>query len=120
MAQAQLQVKKREVGVHRAEKLHEDKKPELVAIEAQIAHSDNKSRHASTLLERVERDEERQAESVHVLKQGLEDITQGMEEAARELFSSPTGTDATEKQRQKSRATGKTLSKADLEDYRKL
>ncbi|WWD15974.1 hypothetical protein CI109_100398 [Kwoniella shandongensis] len=106
-AQASLNVKKREASVKKAEKAYEDKKPDLVAIETQIAHSEKKASNASTLVERVTKDEQRQAESLRNLEQGAEQVTQRMEEAG-------------ERQRQRSQAAGITLSGDDLNEYRRL
>ncbi|WVF72212.1 hypothetical protein IAT40_007024 [Kwoniella sp. CBS 6097] len=106
-AQAQLNVKKQEANVKKAEKALEDKKPELVAVETQIAHSEKKIRNANLLIDRVQKDEERQAESLETLEKGAEDIATRMEEAG-------------ERQRQRSQAAGITLSGADLEEYRRL
>ncbi|OCF71781.1 cohesin complex subunit psm1 [Kwoniella mangroviensis CBS 8886] len=106
-AQAQLKVKKREADVKKAEKAYEDKKPELLAIETQIAHSEKKIRNATLLAERVQKDEQRQSEALATLEQGAQDVQQRMEEAG-------------ERQRQRSQAAGITLSGADLEEYRRL
>ncbi|WVQ78324.1 hypothetical protein IAT38_000409 [Cryptococcus sp. DSM 104549] len=106
-AKAQLAVKKREANVKKAEKAYEDKKPELVTIDTQIAHSEKKAANATTLAERVQKDEERQAQSLDTLEKGAALITKQME-------------DAGEKQRQRSQASGITLSGADLDEYRKL
>ncbi|ODN84648.1 hypothetical protein L202_00553 [Cryptococcus amylolentus CBS 6039] len=104
---AQLDVKKREGRVKQAERAYEDKKPELVALETQIAHSDKKATNATNLQERVKKDEERQADSLKTLEKGLEQITKRMEEAG-------------EQQRQRSQAAGITLSGDDLDQYRRL
>nr|XP_019042266.1 cohesin complex subunit psm1 [Kwoniella bestiolae CBS 10118]OCF21196.1 cohesin complex subunit psm1 [Kwoniella bestiolae CBS 10118] len=106
-AQAQLAVKKGEASVKKAEKAYEDKKPELLALETQIAHSEKKVRNANLLAERVQKDEQRQAESLTILEQGAADVQQRMTEAG-------------ERQRQRSQAAGITLSGADLEEYRRL
>ncbi|KAK8869753.1 hypothetical protein IAR55_000321 [Kwoniella newhampshirensis] len=106
-AQASLNVKKREASVKKAEKAYEDKKPELVAVETQITHSEKKARNATTLAERVQKDEQRQAESLRNLEQGAGLITERMVEAG-------------ERQRQRSQAAGITLSGDDLDEYRRL
>ncbi|ORY27190.1 hypothetical protein BCR39DRAFT_538898 [Naematelia encephala] len=106
-AQAQLNARKREVNLKKAEKAYEDKKPELVAVETQIEHSAKKARNAAHLLERVQKDEERQAESVKTLAKGKADIEKRMQEAA-------------ERQRQKSRSAGRVLTPAQLKQYRDL
>ncbi|WVR05191.1 hypothetical protein IAU60_002203 [Kwoniella sp. DSM 27419] len=106
-AQAHLEVKKREGRLKKAEKSYEDKKPELLAVETQIAHSEKKVRNANLLAERVEKDETRQADSLAGLQRGAEDVATRMEEAG-------------ERQRQQSQAAGITLSGPDLEEYRRL
>ncbi|WWC69419.1 uncharacterized protein I206_103358 [Kwoniella pini CBS 10737] len=106
-AQAQLNVKKREANVKKAEKAYEEKKPELLEVETQIAHSEKKVRNANLLAERVQKDEERQAEALANLEQGAEDVGRRMEEAG-------------QRQRQRSQAAGITLSGANLEEYRRL
>ena len=102
-----LAVKKRESNVKKAEKAVEDKKPELVAVETQIAHSEKKVKNSQTLYERVQKDLQRQTEALASLEAGAEEIKARMEEAR-------------EKQRQKSRVAGKALSDEDLAEYRKL
>lgn len=106
-AQVQLAVKKREGNVKKAEKAVEDKKPELVALETQIAHSEKKVKNSETLFERVQKDHLRQSENLATLETGAADIEARMEEAR-------------EKQRQKHRAAGKSLSDEDLAEYRRL
>ncbi|WVW83042.1 hypothetical protein I302_105059 [Kwoniella bestiolae CBS 10118] len=86
-AQAQLAVKKGEASVKKAEKAYEDKKPELLALETQIAHSEKKVRNANLLAERVQKDEQRQAESLTILEQGAADVQQRMTEAGDCEFS---------------------------------
>ncbi|KIR74165.1 cohesin complex subunit psm1 [Cryptococcus deuterogattii CA1014] len=106
-AKAQLNVKKREANLKKAEKAYEDKKPDLVAIDTQIAHSEKRASGAAAQEEKVKRDEKRQADTVKELEKGLEQITKNMEEAG-------------ERQRQRSQASGITLSEADLNEYRQL
>ncbi|WVQ89045.1 hypothetical protein IAS59_002792 [Cryptococcus gattii] len=106
-AKAQLNVKKREANLKKAEKVYEDKKPDLVAIDTQIAHSEKRASGAAAQEEKVKKDEKRQADTVKELEKGLEQITKNMEEAG-------------ERQRQRSQASGITLSEADLNEYRQL
>ncbi|OWZ56956.1 cohesin complex subunit psm1 [Cryptococcus neoformans 125.91] len=106
-AKAHLNVKKREANLKKAEKAFEDKKPELVAIDTQIAHSEKRASGAAAQEEKVKKDEKRQADTVKELQKGLEHITKNMEEAG-------------ERQRQRSQASGITLSAADLNEYRQL
>lgn len=82
-------------------------KPELVAIDTQIAHSEKKAKNNATIFERVEKDRQRQSESLATLETGAALIKTRMDEAK-------------EKQRQNSKAAGKVLSDADLAEYRKL
>ncbi|KAL1406860.1 Structural maintenance of chromosomes protein 1 [Vanrija albida] len=103
----QLNVKKREAAVKKAQKAVEEKKPDLVAIETQIAHTERKDANSKTLFERVQKDRQRQADSLAQIEKGAAEIEARMEEAR-------------EKQRQKSKATGKALSEADLAEYRNL
>jgi structural maintenance of chromosome 1 len=72
-------------------------------VETQIAHSVKKAKNAAALAERVEKDEERQADNLKTLEEGADDIKRMME-----------------RQRKKSQASGKALSKADLDEYRNL
>ena len=58
-------------------------------------------------MDRVKKDEDRQAQSLEELEQGASDIAQRKDEAA-------------EAQRKKSQAAGKSLSKTDLDAYRDL
>lgn len=81
-AEAQLAVKKREARVKKAEKACEDKKPELVAVETQIAHAEKKAKNAADLAERVEKDEKRQTETLKELEKGQADIKRAMDDAA--------------------------------------
>ncbi|KAL0250387.1 hypothetical protein I308_102560 [Cryptococcus tetragattii IND107] len=106
-AKAQLNVKKREANLKKAEKAYEDKKPDLVAIDTQIAHSEKRASGAAAQEEKVKKDEKRQADTVKELEKGLEQITRNMAEAG-------------ERQRQRSQASGITLSEADLNEYRQL
>ncbi|WVN85323.1 uncharacterized protein L203_100468 [Cryptococcus depauperatus CBS 7841] len=106
-AKVQLNVRKREGNVKKAEKAYDDKKPNLVAIDTQISHSEKKRENAHNMEKRVKKDEERQAEDLKTLEQGLDQISRRMEEAG-------------EQQRQRSQASGVTLSRVDLEEYRKL
>jgi structural maintenance of chromosome 1 len=97
-AEASLKVKERESKVKRGEKALEDKvgpvtkemtisvltrqKPEIVAVDTQIAHSEKRVADMIRTVERVKKDEERQAESLASLEEGAAAITARMEEAA--------------------------------------
>lgn len=60
----------------------EDKKPEIVAVETQIAHSEKRVSDLSRVMERVQKDEDRQADSLRELEQGAADIARRKDEAA--------------------------------------
>ncbi|KAL7424073.1 Structural maintenance of chromosomes protein 1 [Cryptotrichosporon argae] len=107
LGKAQLEVKRREARLKAVEKALEDKKPELVAVQTQITHAETKRSKAERLAERVEKDEQRQAENLAALEDGAEAIKARMDEAR-------------EKQRQKSQAAGRALSATDLAEYRNL
>lgn len=51
-------------------------------METQIAHSVKKAKNAAALAERVEKDEERQADNLKTLEEGADDIKRMMDEAA--------------------------------------
>ncbi|BEJ14460.1 hypothetical protein CspHIS471_0402270 [Cutaneotrichosporon sp. HIS471] len=106
-ANAQLKVKSREGSVKKAVKALDDKKPELVKVETEIEHSERKAKSTITLVERVQKDQKRQADSVAVLKAGGAEIQKKMDEAR-------------EKQREQSQAAGRALTDADLAEYRRL
>lgn len=72
-----------------------------------MEHSQKKAKDSSKLVERIERDEKRQADDLEELQKGAKDIERSMKEAA-------------ERQRKKSSQSGKALSKADLDQYRTL
>lgn len=72
-----------------------------------MEHSRKKAQDSSAIAERTERDEKRQADDLAELERGSKDIKRSMDEAA-------------EKQKKKSTQSGKTLSKADLDQYRTL
>jgi len=73
-------------------------------------------------MDRVKKDEERQAKSLEELEQGAADIAERKQEAAGKSPSLPkrSRTDSPEAQRKQSQAAGKSLSKADLDTYRDL
>ncbi|GMK58711.1 hypothetical protein CspeluHIS016_0601530 [Cutaneotrichosporon spelunceum] len=106
-ANAQLKVKSREASVKKAVKALDDKKPELVKVETEIEHSERKAKSTAALVERVQKDQKRQAESVATLKAGGAEIQKKMDEAR-------------EKQREQSQAAGRALTDADLAEYRRL
>lgn len=62
----------------------DDKKPELLAVETQITHSEKKVKNTAALHERVEKDHARQAESLATLKAGAAELKKQMDKAKRE------------------------------------
>ena len=76
-------------------------------METKIAHSEKLAKNAGANAAKVERDEQRQADSLAELESGAKDIERAMKEAA-------------ERQRKKAASSGKALSQADLDEYRKL
>ena len=82
-------------------------KPDLLAVETKIAHSEKLAKNASANAAKVERDEQRQADSLADLESGAKDIERAMKDAA-------------DRQRKKAASSGKALSQADLDEYRKL
>lgn len=82
-------------------------KPDLLAVDTKIEHSRKKASDSSKLVDRIERDEKRQADDLAGLEKGAKDIERSMRDAA-------------EKQKQKSAQSGKALSKADVDQYRTL
>lgn len=79
----------------------------MVQIEAKIAHSRNKVNNAASLVDRVEKDQLRQTDSVAELEEADKDIKEKIQEAI-------------SNQRKTSQAKGRILSAADLEEYRRL
>jgi structural maintenance of chromosome 1 len=72
-----------------------------------MEHSRKKAKDSSTLTERIERDEKRQADDLAELERGAEDIERSVREAAAA-------------QKKKSAQSGKALSQGDLTQYRAL
>ena len=57
-------------------------KPELVTVETQIIHSTKKAESASSLADKVAKDEERQSASLQILVDGADEIERRRREAA--------------------------------------
>lgn len=74
-------MKKREGALKKARKAVDDKNPDLVKVETEIEHSERKAKSHAALVERVQTDQKRQADSVATLKAGGAAIRQKMEEA---------------------------------------
>lgn len=106
-AETMIKVKKQEANVKKAERAVEEKQPDLVTLETQIAHSEKKGRNTQAIYEQVERDHKRQSEELETLEGGRAQIIQRMEEAK-------------ERQRQRNVTAGKVLSAEDLAEYRRL
>lgn len=106
-AETMIKVKKQEANVKKAERAVEEKQPDLVTLETQIAHSEKKGRNTQAIFEQVERDHKRQSEELEILETGRAQINERMEEAK-------------ERQRQRNVKAGKALSADDLAEYRKL
>ncbi|KAH9170044.1 cohesin complex subunit psm1 [Lactarius sanguifluus] len=105
-AKARSVVAKAEKRIKKAEKALEDKKPELVAIEASIAHSTRKLNNAQKLREQVSKDVDKQATKVRSYQADLETVQKAANEAQ-------------EAQRQASQDS-LSLSEESLEEYRRL
>jgi structural maintenance of chromosome 1 len=82
-------VKKREANVKKGEKALEDKKPEIVTVETQIAHSEKRVSDMTRTMERVKKDEDRQAKSLEELEQGAADVARRKDEAAGTSIGKP-------------------------------
>ncbi|KAI0297775.1 cohesin complex subunit psm1 [Multifurca ochricompacta] len=105
-AKARTAVAKAEKKIKRAEKALEDKKPELVAVEASIAHSTRKLNNAQKLREQVSKEVERQAAKLRGYQGDLETVQRAADEAQ-------------EAQRRASQSN-LSLSEENLEEYRRL
>ncbi|EKM57692.1 uncharacterized protein PHACADRAFT_206572 [Phanerochaete carnosa HHB-10118-sp] len=105
-AQARTVVMQKEKRVKRAEKALEGKHPELVQVEAQIAHSRRKRDNAHKITEQVRKDAGRQRGKLEQLRRDLQ-VVQGAADAAQE---------AQRRTSQNSLA----LSEERLEEYRRL
>jgi len=64
-----------------------------VAVQAQIAHAQNRAKDAENVAERVEKDFERQTSSLSELKEAADELQERMNEAAGELLIVNTSND---------------------------
>jgi structural maintenance of chromosome 1 len=62
-------------------------KPEIVTVDTQIAHSEKRVADMTKTMDRVKKDEDRQAKSLEELEQGAADIDERKKEAAGMSFS---------------------------------
>ncbi|KZT24830.1 RecF/RecN/SMC protein [Neolentinus lepideus HHB14362 ss-1] len=73
-AKARSNVMKAEKKIKKAEKALEDKKPDLVTIEAQICHSARKLRNAQNIKEQVGKEEQKVEDKLAQLRKELADV----------------------------------------------
>jgi structural maintenance of chromosome 1 len=104
---AQKEATAKEKQLKQRERAYDERKPELLALEAQMAHSTKKIANADTISATVAKDRDAHAKS---LKQLEKDLTL-VQKAARQHA---------EEARKASQATGLTLSEEDQATYRKL
>ncbi|KAI0041884.1 cohesin complex subunit psm1 [Auriscalpium vulgare] len=105
-AKARLSVTRGEKKVKKAEKALEDKKPDLVAVEAQIAHSTRKSENARNIKAQVLKDEAKQVKKLEGYRNELGQVQKAADAALAE-------------QRRASQHN-LALSEESLEEYRRL
>ncbi|KAI0247997.1 cohesin complex subunit psm1 [Lactifluus subvellereus] len=105
-ARARTAVTKAEKKIKKAEKASEDKKPELVALEASIAHSTRKMNNAQQLREQVSKEVEKQATKLRGYQADLETVQKAADEAQ-------------EAQRRASQSN-LSLSEESVQEYRRL
>ncbi|KAH9991916.1 cohesin complex subunit psm1 [Russula vinacea] len=105
-AKIRTAVVKAEKRIKKAEKALEDKKPELLAVEASVAHSSRKLNNAQKLQEQVSKDVDRQATKLRGYRGDLETVQRAANEAQ-------------EAQRRASQSN-LSLSEDSLEEYRRL
>ncbi|KAJ3557591.1 hypothetical protein NM688_g1392 [Phlebia brevispora] len=105
-ARARTVVMREEKRVKRAEKALEAKRPELVQVEAQIAHSSRKRDNAQKIADQVEKDLEKQRSRLEKLQRDLEVVRRAADEA---------------QQAQRAASRGDlNVSEESLEEYRRL
>ncbi|KAH9959956.1 cohesin complex subunit psm1 [Russula dissimulans] len=105
-AKARTAVAKAEKRIKKAEKALEDKKPELMAVEASIAHSTRKLNNAQKIQEQVTKEVEKQATKLRGYQSDLETVQRAADEER-------------EAQRRASQ-NNLSLSEGSLEEYRRL
>ncbi|KAH9970194.1 P-loop containing nucleoside triphosphate hydrolase protein [Lactifluus volemus] len=80
-AKARTSVSKAEKKIKKAEKALEDKRPELMTIEASIAHSTRKMNNAQQLREQVSKEVEKQATKLRGYQTDLQTVQKAADEA---------------------------------------
>ncbi|KAI9511038.1 RecF/RecN/SMC [Russula earlei] len=105
-AKARTAIAKVEKRIKKAEKAVDDKKPDLVAVEASIAHSSRKLNNAQKLQEQVSKEVEKQATKLRGYQGDLETVQRAADEAR-------------EAQRRASQ-NHLSLSEGSLDEYRRL
>ncbi|KAF8068609.1 condensin complex subunit SMC1 [Lyophyllum atratum] len=99
-------VMQKEKAIKKAEKAVDGKKPDLVAVEAQITHSTRKINNTGKTKEEVARSEEKLRERVEALQKELESVRRAA--------------DAAQEEQRKASQKNMALSEESLEEYRKL
>ncbi|KAI0084077.1 condensin complex subunit SMC1 [Irpex rosettiformis] len=105
-AKARSSVMSKEKRIKKAEKGLEGKRPELVQVEAQIAHSMRKRDNAQKMIEQVTKDADKQRAKLAALQRDLEVVRQAADEAQEAQRRATQGNLA--------------LSEESLEEYRRL
>ncbi|KAG5644198.1 hypothetical protein DXG03_008861 [Asterophora parasitica] len=105
-AKARSAVMQKEKNIKKAEKTLDGKRPDLVAIEAQITHSTRKINNATKTKDEVARNEDQLSERVETLD--------------KELASVRKTADAAQEQQRKASQLNMALSEESLEEYRNL
>ncbi|EPQ50920.1 condensin complex subunit SMC1 [Gloeophyllum trabeum ATCC 11539] len=105
-AKARSNVMQKEKRIKKAEKGLEAKKPDLVAVEGQIAHSARKLRNAQNIREQVAKEEHKQQEKLTQLQKELAEV--------RKLA------DAAQEAQRRASQNNFSLSKESLQEYNRL
>ncbi|KIM86143.1 hypothetical protein PILCRDRAFT_334537 [Piloderma croceum F 1598] len=105
-AQARSNTMQKEKKVKKAEKAVDAKKPDLVAIDAQIKHSSRKLKNATEMGEQVTSNQTRQKEKLSALKKDLASVKKDA--------------DAAQEAQRKASKHNLSLSDESLQEYRKL
>lgn len=105
-AKARSALMQREKKLKKAEKALEAKKPELIAVEAQLAHSTKKIKNAQNVREQVTQDEAKQKDKVRKLQGDLESVQRAA--------------DAAQEDQRRLSQNNLSLSQDSLDEYRRL
>ena len=129
----QADISKQEKVIKTKEKAADTLAPKLVAVEAQISHSEKKAASAESLAEKVERDVSRQTESLDSLRADLRKVEKLAKDAEGQSPPSALACGLTSltspslpvsifpaAQKKSAQQAGKSLSEADIAEYRKL